>query len=92
MKTLATLPLLLLLMASCSKSAFEVSSSRVQEQMREVDKTDYAKIDTKTKSKIEASRKEEYHQYANDADKKLNHHKNEQLNKKKGWDGDFSFY
>lgn len=91
MKALAALPLLLLL-ASCSQSGYQIASNRVQEQMHEVDKTDYAKIDTKSKAKIEANRKEDYHQYANDADKKLNHHKNDQLNKKKGWDGDFSFY
>lgn len=93
MKTIATLTLLALVMlSSCTKSYVAASTQRHQEIMKEVDKTDYAKIEGKNKDKVEGKRQEEYHKYANDSDKKLNHQKNQQINQKKGWDGSFGFY
>ncbi len=77
---------------SCTESAYQVSSQGLQEKMSIINKTDYAKIDIKQKEKIEGKRQDEYHRYANDVDRKLNHNKNEQLNQKKGWDGSFGFY
>lgn len=78
---------------SCAnRSLTEVSTTELQNKMREIDKTDYAKISGSHKEKVEHGRQSRYHALANETDKKLNHHKNEELNKKKGWDGSFSFY
>ena len=93
MKSLLTTLSLIVILSSCSQRlTTQASNSRVQETMREVDKTDYAKIDINHKNKVEQSRQDKYHSYANETDKKLNHQKNENINKRKGWDSEFSFY
>ena len=93
MKTLIVISLLAsVAMSACTESAYQATSQSLQEKMKEIDKTDLAKVEGAHKDKVENKRQNGYHQYANDADKKLNHHKNEQLNQKKGWDGNFGFY
>jgi len=93
MKNLLAIAIVIAMLSSCSqRSLTQVSANRVQETNHEVNKTDYAKIDLKHKDKVENNRQSKYHSYANETDKKLNHQKNEDLNKKKGWDSEFSFY
>jgi uncharacterized protein YchJ len=84
--------LAVMLLSACSESAYQAVSIRTKEINQEVNKTDFAKIDNNRKDKMEHKRQSRYHAQANDTDKKYNHQHNEQLNQKKGWDGDFSFY
>ena len=81
-------------LSSCSnRSLTQVTSNEIQNKMRDIDKTDYAKIENNHKEKVEHGRQSRYHALANETDKKLNHQKNEDLNKKKtSWDNSFSFY
>lgn len=94
MKTIFTSAILaVVLFSSCaSVSTQQVSYDQQQLKMHEIDKTDYAKVENNHKEKVETKRQVKYHALANETDKKLNHQKNQDLNKKKTWDGSFSFY
>ena len=81
------------LFSSCaSVSTQQVSYDQQKIKMNEIDKTDYAKIDSPQKEKVESARQMKYHSLANETDKKLNHPQNPDINKKKGVDGSFGFY
>ena len=93
MKTILIPIVAILMLSACSnKGLYQVKSQPVQQKMKDIDKTDYAKVENNHKEKIERKRQDRYHSYAVDTDKKLNHQKNEEINQKKGWDGSFGFY
>lgn len=94
MKTIfASAILAAVLLSSCASVATQqVSYDQQKLKMREIDKTDYAKIDSHQKEKVESKRQVKYHSLANETDKKLNHSQNPDINKKKGADGSFGFY
>ncbi|MBC7389516.1 MAG: hypothetical protein H7329_09920 [Opitutaceae bacterium] len=93
MKNLLTFAIAIVMLSSCSHASYtQVSTSRVQETNHEVNKTDFAKIDTQHKNKVESERHDKYHSYANETDKKLNHQKNDQINQQKKSNTEFSFY
>lgn len=94
MKTIfASAFLAAVLFSSCaSVSTQQISYNEQKLKMHEVDKTDYDKVESNHKEKVESKRKDKYHALANETDKKLNHPKNQEINKKKTWDGSFSLY
>lgn len=93
MKAAITILFAIATLSACTHQSYqEVSSTRQQEINREVDKTDYAKIASSDKDRIEKKRQERYHQVAEKTDKKYNRVDKSQLNQRKVWDGTFGLY